>query len=45
MNILAIGDLVGRSGIKEMRKRLNEIKQKENIDFVIVNAERIFLNL
>ena len=39
MNILAIGDLVGRSGIKEMRKRLNEIKQKENIDFVIVNAE------
>ncbi len=39
MNILAIGDIVGNSGIQELRKKLPEIKKKYNIDFVIVNAE------
>ena len=39
MNILAIGDLVGNAGIQEMAKRLNQIKEEENIDFVIVNGE------
>ncbi len=39
MKVLAVGDLVGSAGIKELKKRLGEIKQKEQIDFVIVNGE------
>lgn len=39
MNILAIGDLVGNSGIKKLKSCLNEIREKENIKFTIVNAE------
>ena len=39
MNILAVGDIVGSSGIKELKKELPQIKEKYNIDFVIVNGE------
>ncbi len=39
MKILAIGDLIGNSGIKELRKQLPAIKQAEKIDFIIVNGE------
>lgn len=39
MKILAVGDLVGTAGIKELKKQLKKIKEKEKIDFVIVNAE------
>ncbi len=39
MKILAVGDLIGSSGIKELKKRITSIKQKEEIDFVIVNGE------
>lgn len=39
MNILAIGDLIGTAGINELKKRLPQIRQKEKIDFVIVNGE------
>ena len=39
MKILAVGDLVGTSGIKELKRRLPEIKQNGQIDFVIVNGE------
>ena len=39
MNVLAIGDIVGNAGIKEMRFRLKDIIQENNIDFVIVNGE------
>ncbi len=39
MNILAIGDLIGTVGINELKKRLPQIRQKEKIDFVIVNGE------
>ena len=39
MKILAVGDLVGNSGIKELKKKLGIIKQEEQIDFVIVNGE------
>ena len=39
MNILAIGDLVGNTGIKKMKKELYNIKRQEQIDFVIVNGE------
>jgi hypothetical protein len=39
LKILAIGDLVGTKGVNELKTRLKEIKEKENIDFVIVNGE------
>ncbi len=39
MKILAVGDLIGSSGIKELKKQLDPIKQTEAIDFVIVNGE------
>ena len=39
MKILAIGDLIGAAGIKKFKKELKKIREKENIDFVIVNAE------
>lgn len=41
MKILAVGDLVGVAGIKELRKNLESIKQKEEIDFIIVNGENV----
>ena len=39
MNILAIGDIVGSVGIKELQKRLSTIKKQYNVDFCIVNGE------
>ena len=39
MRILAIGDIVGDVGVKKVKACLKEIKEKENIDFVIVNGE------
>ena len=39
MKILAVGDIVGEAGIKELKKELNQIRQQEEIDFVIVNGE------
>ena len=39
MKILAVGDLIGNAGIKELKKQLANIKQTEAIDFVIVNGE------
>lgn len=39
MKILAVGDLIGSAGIKELKNVLPEIREKENIDFVIVNGE------
>jgi len=39
LKVLAVGDIVGTAGINELKSRLKEIKQKENIDFTIVNAE------
>lgn len=39
MRILAIGDLVGEGGVKKLKDQLQKIKEQENIDFVIVNAE------
>ena len=41
MKILAIGDLVGNAGIIKMRNVLNKIREKEQIDFVIVNGENV----
>lgn len=41
MKILAVGDLVGSSAINELKKNLQEYREKEKIDFVIVNAENV----
>ncbi len=41
MRILAVGDLVGTVGLKKFEKEYKEIKEKENIDFCIVNAENV----
>ena len=39
MKILAVGDVVGESGIKKLKELLPNIKKEENIDFVITNGE------
>ena len=39
MKILAIGDLIGNAGINELKNKLPQIREKEKIDFVIVNGE------
>ena len=39
MKILAVGDLVGENGVKKLKEELPKIREKHNIDFVIVNAE------
>ena len=39
MRILAVGDIVGESGIRKLKEELPRIKKQENIDFVITNGE------
>ncbi len=39
MKILAVGDIVGELGVKELKNNLYKIRQKEEIDFVIINGE------
>ena len=39
MKILAVGDLVGNAGVKKFKKEVRKLRESENIDFVIVNAE------
>ena len=39
MKILAIGDIVGDSGLRKLKELLPTIQEKENIDFTVVNAE------
>ena len=39
LKILAVGDIIGETGIKELKNKLYQIRQKEEIDFVIVNGE------
>ena len=39
MNILAVGDIVGSVGVKELQKRLVKIKNNYKVDFTIVNGE------
>ena len=39
MRILAVGDIVGESGIRKLKEELPRIKKEENIDFVIANGE------
>ncbi len=42
MKILFIGDIFGRAGRRITKQLLPEIKEKENIDFVIANGENAF---
>lgn len=39
MRILAVGDIVGESGVKKLKEILPKIKKEEEIDFVITNGE------
>ncbi len=39
MKVLAVGDIVGKSGLNKLKELLPTIIEKENIDFTIVNAE------
>ena len=39
MRILAVGDIVGDSGVRKLKELLPRIKRDENIDFVITNGE------
>ena len=39
MNILAVGDIVGKCGVEKLKQELQKIIKDENIDFVIVNGE------
>lgn len=39
MKILTVGDIVGEAGIIELKNKLYQLRQKEKIDFVIVNGE------
>ena len=39
MKILAVGDLVGESGVKKLKEVLPNIRKEKQIDFVIVNGE------
>ena len=39
MKILAVGDIVGESGVEKAKEWIPQIRKKENIDFVVVNGE------
>lgn len=39
MNILAVGDIIGTSGVEMLKSNLKKIKEEKNIDFCIVNGE------
>ena len=39
MKILAVGDIVGENGVKKLNEVLPKLRESENIDFCIVNAE------
>lgn len=39
MKILTIGDIVGEGGLEKLKKCLPKIKEENEIDFVVVNAE------
>ena len=39
MKILAVGDIVGRTGLQKLKEVLPKVIKEKNIDFVIVNGE------
>ena len=41
MKILTVGDVVGENGLNKLKEILPNLKQREKIDFVIVNGENV----
>lgn len=41
MRIIAVGDLVGNEGLRKLERDLSGIKEREKIDFAIVNGENV----
>lgn len=41
MKILTVGDIVGENGLNKLKEILPNLKQRERIDFVIVNGENV----
>lgn len=41
MKILAVGDIIGLNGLNKLKEILPNLKQREKIDFVIVNGENV----
>lgn len=41
MKILAIGDIVGENGLDKLKQILPNLKNQQQIDFVVVNAENV----
>ena len=41
MKILAVGDLIGESGLQKAEKTIEKIKSEQKIDFIIVNGENV----
>ena len=41
MKILAVGDIVGERGLNKLKESLPILKQKEKIEFIIVNGENV----
>ena len=39
MNVLVIGDLVGKIGVEALKKNISNLKKEHHIDLTIVNAE------
>ena len=39
MKILAVGDIIGDNGVRELKRQVSKIKEEEQIDFIIVNGE------
>ena len=39
MNILAVGDVVGKSGLNYLHRRLRKLRQQYQVDFTIANGE------
>ena len=38
-NILAVGDVVGESGLEHLLRHLGSLKKEKNIHFTVVNGE------
>lgn len=41
MRILAVGDLIGESGLNKAKEVVQRLKDGENIDFIVVNGENV----
>ena len=42
MNILAIGDIVGNSGVDYASAKIKKVCGEHNIDFVIANGNKLY---